>query len=85
MKLLEPVMRLEVRIPESFLGAVVRDLGARRAEIRETAFSGAAAVIHAFVPLAAMFGYSTDLRSLTQGHGSFSMEPFDYQPVSRAG
>jgi elongation factor G len=79
---LEPVMRFEVRIPEAFLGAVVRDLGARRAEIRETVFSGTTAVIHAFVPLAAMFGYSTDLRSLTQGHGSFSMEPFDYQPVS---
>ncbi len=85
MKLLEPVMRLEVRIPEAFLGAVVRDLGARRAEIRETAFSGSSAVIHAFVPLAAMFGYSTDLRSLTQGHGSFSMEPYDYQPVSGPG
>jgi elongation factor G len=82
LKQLEPVMRFEVRIPEAFLGAVVRDLGARRAEIRETVFSGTAAIIHAFVPLAAMFGYSTDLRSLTQGHGSFSMEPFDYQPVS---
>ncbi len=82
LKLLEPVMNLEVRIPEAFLGAVVRDLGARRAEIRETAFSGSTAVIHSFVPLAAMFGYSTDLRSLTQGHGSFSMEPFDYQPVT---
>ncbi|HYK89180.1 MAG TPA: elongation factor G [Acidobacteriota bacterium] len=82
LKLLEPVMRLEARVPEVFLGAVVRDLGARRAEIRETAFLGTVATIHAFVPLAAMFGYSTDLRSLTQGHGSFSMEPFDYQPVS---
>ncbi len=84
LKLLEPVMSLEVRIPEAFLGAVVRDLGARRAEIRETAFSASTAVIHSFVPLAAMFGYSTDLRSLTQGHGSFSMEPFDYQSVTGA-
>jgi elongation factor G len=59
----------------------VRDLSARRAEIRETARPGAVAVIRALVPLAEMFGYSTQLRSLTQGRGSFSVEPFDYQPV----
>jgi elongation factor G len=78
---LEPVMSLEVRIPEGFLGAIVRDLGARRAEITESNVAGTIAVIQAFVPLATMFGYSTDIRSLTQGHGSFSMEPFDYKPV----
>ncbi len=78
---LEPVMSLEVRAPEAFLGALVRDLGARRAEITESNIAGTTAVIQAFVPLATMFGYSTDLRSLTQGHGSFSMEPFDYRPV----
>jgi elongation factor G len=83
-KLLEPVMSLEVRAPEPFLGAVVRDLGARRAEIRETTISGTVSLIRAFVPLASMFGYSTDLRSLTQGQGSFSMEPFDYMPVTRS-
>jgi elongation factor G len=79
--LLEPVMRLEVRAPESSLGAVVRDLGSRRAEIRDTTFAGTTAVLLAHVPLRTMFGYSTDLRSLTQGQGSFTMEPFDYQPV----
>ncbi len=78
---LEPVMRLEVRVPEEFLGTVVKDLGARRAEIRETNLVGAFAVIRGFVPLAEMFGYSTQIRSLTQGRGSFSLEPFDYQPV----
>jgi elongation factor G len=82
-RLLEPVMSLEVRAPEPFLGAVVRDLGARRAEIRETTISGTVSLVRAFVPLASMFGYSTDLRSLTQGQGSFSMEPFDYMPVTR--
>ncbi len=82
MKLLEPVMSLQVRTPEAFLGAIVRDLGARRAEIRETVFVGTTAVVHSYVPLASMFGYSTDVRSMTQGHGSFSMEPFDYQPVT---
>jgi elongation factor G len=81
--LLEPVMSLEVRAPEPFLGSVVRDLGARRADIRETSISGTLSLVRAFVPLASMFGYSTDLRSLTQGQGSFSMEPFDYMPVSR--
>jgi elongation factor G len=82
MTLLEPVMRLELRVPDNFLGAVVRDLGARRAEIRETEIVGTSAVVRAFVPLAGMFGYSTDLRSLTQGHGSFAMEPFDYQAAT---
>ncbi len=81
-RVLEPVMSLEVRIPEASLGAVVRDLGSRRAEIRETAFAGETAVIQALVPLSVMFGYSTDLRSLTQGQGSFAMEPFDYQPMA---
>jgi elongation factor G len=78
---LEPVMSLEVRVPDAFLGAIVRDLGARRAEITESSITGTIAVIQAFVPLATMFGYSTDIRSLTQGHGSFSLEPFDYKPV----
>ena len=80
--LLEPVMSLEVRIPEPCMGAIVRDLGARRAVVRETNLSETIATIRAFVPLAGMFGYSTDLRSLTQGRGSFSMEPYDYQPVT---
>jgi elongation factor G len=78
---LEPVMNLEVQVPEDCLGAVVRDLGTRRAEIRETAMLRDIAMIRAFVPLAEMFGYSTQVRSLTQGRGNFSMEPYEYQPV----
>src|SRR5262249_16152803 len=81
MLLLEPVMRLEVRTPEEFLGNVVRDLSTRRAEVRETAIQTRLAAVRALVPLAEMFGYSTQLRSLTQGRGAFAMEPFDYQPV----
>jgi elongation factor G len=84
MVLLEPVMRLEVRVPEACLGVTVKDLGARRAEIWETTLLNTGAVLRAFVPLAQMFGYSTDVRSLTQGRGSYSMEPFDYQPVAGA-
>lgn len=78
---LEPIMRLEVRVPEESLGTIVKDLGARRTEIRETGVQGPYAVVRGFVPLAAMFGYSTDVRSLSQGRGSFSMEPFDYQAL----
>jgi elongation factor G len=78
---LEPVMSLEVRAPDDCLGSLMKDLGARRAEIRETDFQGGFAVVRGRVPLAEMFGYSTQMRSLTQGRGSFSMEPFDYQPA----
>lgn len=78
---LEPVMSLEVRAPDDSLGAIMRDLGSRRAEIRETDLFAGIAVVHGLVPLSEMFGYSTQMRSLTQGRGSFSMEPFDYQPA----
>ena len=79
---LEPVMNLEVRTPEECLGAVLKDLNARRAEIRETDLMGNVAVIRGFVALKEMFGYSTQIRSLTQGRGTFSMEPHDYQPTA---
>ena len=80
---LEPIMNLEVRAPEEFLGALIKDLGARRVEIRSTDISKGGAVISGLAPLAEMFGYSTRMRSLTQGRGSFSMEPFDYLPEKR--
>jgi elongation factor G len=78
---IEPVMSLEVRTPDECLGAIMKDLGSRRTEIRETELLGGFAVVRGLVPLAEMFGYSTQMRSLTQGRGSFSMEPFDYQPT----
>ena len=78
---LEPVMNLEVRTPDDCLGAIMKDLSARRTEIRETDLLAGFAVVRGLVPLAEMFGYSTQMRSLTQGRGSFSMEPFDYQPT----
>ena len=80
---LEPIMSLEVRAPEEFLGALIKDLGARRVEIRSTDIKNGAAVICGLAPLAEMFGYSTRMRSLTQGRGSFSMEPFDYLPEKK--
>ncbi len=78
---LEPVMSLEVRVPEDSLGAVMKDLGARRVEIRETDILEGFSVVRGMAPLAEMFGYSTQLRSITQGRGSFSMELYDYQPA----
>jgi len=80
---LEPVMNLEVRAPEEFMGPLIKDLGARRVEIRSTDMAKGGAVICGLAPLAEMFGYSTRMRSLTQGRGSFSMEPFDYLPEKR--
>ena len=76
---LEPVMNLEARVPDDCLGPVMKDLGSRRTEIRETDLVGGFALIRGLTPLAEMFGYSTQIRSLTQGRGSFSMEPYDYR------
>ena len=78
---LEPMMSLEVTTPEQYVGAVAGDLNARRAEIREMEQRGGYRILHAEVPLAEMFGYSTQLRSLTQGRATSSMEPHSYAPA----
>jgi len=74
-------MRLQVTVPEEHLGAVTGDLNSRRAEIREMDQRGSFRVLLADVPLAEMFGYSTQLRSLTQGRGTSTMEPRTYAAV----
>jgi elongation factor G len=81
MAVLEPVMNLEVRLPDDCFGAVLKDLLSRRAEIQGTDRTGDFALIRGIVPLAEMFGYSTHVRSITQGRGSFAMEPYDYQKI----
>jgi len=81
--LLEPIMRLEVSIPEEFLGQVIGDLSSRRAQIVGTETRGKIKVINARIPLEAARGYATILRSLTQGRGSFYMEPYHYQEVPK--
>ena len=82
--LLEPVMDLEVVVPESYTGEVMGDLNARGAEIQEMASRvGGIQAIRAYVPLARMFGYATDLRSLTQGRGMFTMEFHHYAEVDQ--
>jgi elongation factor G len=75
--LLEPVMKVEVIVPEEFVGDVIGDLSARRAQIEGMEARGALQAVRAHSPLAEMFGYATSLRSLTQGRGTFTME-FDY-------
>jgi elongation factor G len=80
--LLEPIMRTEVVAPEEFLGEVIGDLSARKGRIEQIQPKGKVSVVEAFVPLKEMFGYSTDLRSLTQGRGTFTMQfhHFDWVP-----
>jgi elongation factor G len=81
MVLLEPVMRLEVTVPEEYLGPVTADLQARRAEITQVQARGKLQVIESLVPLAKMFDYSDKVRSLTQGRASWTMEPRQYAAV----
>ncbi len=72
--LLEPIMKVEIEVPTDFQGPVAGDIASRRGYITNSEVKANAAVLHADVPLANMFGYSTDLRSLTQGRATFSME-----------
>ena len=81
---LEPVMKLEVVVPEAYLGEVIGDLNSRRCRILEMSQRANVKVIRGEVPLSEMFGYATVIRSLTQGRGSFSMEPLAYQQVPAA-
>ena len=79
--LLEPTMKVEVVTPEDFMGTVVGDLNAKRAQIQEMGERGDVKTVQAIVPLAEMFGYATNLRSNTQGRASYSMEFHEYQEV----
>ncbi len=80
-QLMEPIMAVEIRTPDQYFGAINSDLHARRSIITDTDVSGDNRVIQAEVPLAEMFGYTTHLRSLSQGRATASMEPLQYAPV----
>jgi len=82
--MLEPMMKLEVAVPDDYFGPVSGDLSARRGLIQDTEMRGADRVIHATVPLAEMFQYATKLRTLTQGRSSWSMEPDTYAAMPPA-
>ncbi len=81
--LLEPMMKVEVEVPEDFLGDVMGDLNSRRGQIEGMGTEEGLAKVSAKVPLAEMFGYATDIRSKTQGRGIFSMEFSNYDEVPR--
>ena len=81
--LLEPIMKIEVTTPEEFMGQIIGDLSSRRAQILGTEVRGAARIIIGLVPLAEISGYSTTLRSLSQGRANYYMEPSHYQEVPK--
>jgi len=82
--LLEPIMKVEVRVPEDYLGAVVGDLNSRRGEVSEIDSVGNLRIIRGVVPVAEMFAYSSALRGATQGRGSYSMELQEYRDVPKS-
>ena len=81
--LLEPIMKVEVTMPEEYMGDVIGSLNAKRGQIEGMDDIGGGKIVRAFVPLAEMFGYSTELRSSTQGRGNYSMFFEKYQQVLR--
>jgi elongation factor G len=81
--LLEPVMKVEVEVPEAFVGDVIGDINARRGQLEGMTTEGGTSKVTAKVPLAEMFGYATDIRSRTQGRGIFTMEFSHYEEVPR--
>ncbi len=82
--LLEPIMKIEVRVPEEYMGAVVGDLNSRRGEVSEVDAMGNLRIIRGLIPIAEMFAYSSALRGATQGRGSYAMELFEYRDVPRS-
>ncbi len=81
--LLEPIMKVEIEVPDQYLGDILGDVSRRRGTIQGTTMHGSAQVIRAEIPLSEMFGYATDLRGSTQGRGTFSMELDHYSEVPR--
>ena len=79
--LLEPIMKVEVTMPEEYMGDVIGDINSRRGRIEGMDDLGGGKIVRGYVPLAEMFGYSTDLRSKTQGRGNYSMFIEKYEPV----
>ena len=82
--LLEPIMKVDVIVPEDYMGDVMGDLNARRGQIQGMEARPGAQAISALVPLSEMFGYATDLRSRTQGRGQYSMEPHSYVEIPKS-
>ncbi len=82
--ILEPIMRVEITVPEEYMGDVIGDVNSRRGKMEGMESIQGNQVIRAFIPLSEMFGYATDLRSKTQGRGTYSMEPSHYEEVPKS-
>ena len=82
--LLEPIMKVEITVPEEYMGDVIGDINARRGRMEGMEAVSGNQVIRGFIPLSEMFGYATDLRSKTQGRGTYSMEPSHYEEVPKS-
>jgi elongation factor G len=79
--LLEPIMKTEVAVPDAYMGDVIGDLNSRRGKIMSMEPQGGTQIINAEVPLGDMFGYATQVRSLSQGRATYTMEFSHYEPV----
>ena len=82
--ILEPIMKVEVTVPEEYMGDVIGDINARRGRLEGMEAKSGNQEIRGFIPLSEMFGYATDLRSKTQGRGTYSMEPSHYEEVPKS-
>ena len=82
--ILEPIMKVEITVPEEYMGEVIGDVNSRRGRMEGMDGNDGMQDIHAFIPLSEMFGYATDLRSKTQGRGTYSMEPSHYEEVPKS-
>ena len=82
--LLEPVMKVDVTVPEEYMGDIIGDINSRRGRIEGMDSRNGASIVHGYVPLGEMFGYATDLRSKTQGRGVYTMQFHCYEPVPKS-
>ena len=82
--LLEPIMKVEITVPEEYMGDVIGDVNSRRGRMEGMEAKNGSQEIRAFIPLSEMFGYATDLRSKTQGRGTYAMEPSHYEEVPKS-
>ncbi len=82
--ILEPIMKVEITVPEEYMGDVIGDVNSRRGRMEGMDGNDGMQEIHSFIPLSEMFGYATDLRSKTQGRGTYSMEPSHYEEVPKS-
>ena len=82
--LLEPIMKVDITVPEEYMGDVIGDVNSRRGRMEGMDTIQGTTTIHAFIPLSEMFGYATDLRSKTQGRGVYAMEPSHYEEVPKS-